>query len=400
MVVILLVVPSSSSLITSTTTTYTTTSPSLSLSPDANSKSPSTQSSFVYLNLPRISAASYYHYDRRNDYFRERQLSQPSISVQHTEKPLQKYLSNDLLYERPQRTHTQPQFQAAGGSTQPSRLSENSNRFNQQHSSGAKNSAFHIQRNEKVEKQNCHVVERSSKQPENQVSSRHPMGYTQQTILSAQQPNGCIKKPKETFKNSGYIQQPKEKLGCVQQPKPYFSRSRGNIQQSKEPTIFPHQIDPPLEFSNGYIPHSKVSPVEPLIKISHRNSDSNGQTPPSAQFSRQHFLQQLLEKTSSQNSRTVRFSPESLLQQPKIKHATAKLPPPDANYNKRNTKDYINHITRINISSDHSQIDENRNGEPEAITKEGRCTIDLFILLQKLKLIPELEKVALFVLIR
>lgn len=54
-------------------------------------------------------------------------------------------------------------------------------------------------------------------------------------------------------------------------------------------------------------------------------------------------------------------------QQPKT--ITTNLPP-DANYNKRNTKDYTNHITRINISSDYPQ-NTIVNGEPEAITKEG-----------------------------
>lgn len=53
---------------------------------------------------------------------------------------------------------------------------------------------------------------------------------------------------------------------------------------------------------------------------------------------------------------------------------------PDANNNNNNktnrnyTKEFVNHITRINISNDYSQIDGNVNsdGLPEAVTKEGK----------------------------
>ena len=51
---------------------------------------------------------------------------------------------------------------------------------------------------------------------------------------------------------------------------------------------------------------------------------------------------------------------------------------PDANNNiktnRNHTKEFINHITRINISNDYSQIDGNANsdGLPEAVTKEGK----------------------------
>jgi hypothetical protein len=41
---------------------------------------------------------------------------------------------------------------------------------------------------------------------------------------------------------------------------------------------------------------------------------------------------------------------------------------PDANRNY--SREYVNHVTRINISNDHSQI-EGGNGEPEAVVKEG-----------------------------
>jgi hypothetical protein len=41
---------------------------------------------------------------------------------------------------------------------------------------------------------------------------------------------------------------------------------------------------------------------------------------------------------------------------------------PDANRNY--SREYVNHVTRINISNDHSQI-ESGNGEPEAVVKEG-----------------------------
>lgn len=52
---------------------------------------------------------------------------------------------------------------------------------------------------------------------------------------------------------------------------------------------------------------------------------------------------------------------------------------PDANNNnnktnRNHTKEFVNHITRINISNDYSQIDGNANsdGLPEAVTKEGK----------------------------
>lgn len=54
---------------------------------------------------------------------------------------------------------------------------------------------------------------------------------------------------------------------------------------------------------------------------------------------------------------------------------------PDANNNNINnetnrnhTKEFVNHITRINISNDYSQIDGNasNDGLPEAVTKEGK----------------------------
>lgn len=59
---------------------------------------------------------------------------------------------------------------------------------------------------------------------------------------------------------------------------------------------------------------------------------------------------------------------------------------PDANNNinqtnRNHTKEFVNHITRINISNDYSQIDGNANsdGLPEAVTKEGKNTINMSI---------------------
>lgn len=45
---------------------------------------------------------------------------------------------------------------------------------------------------------------------------------------------------------------------------------------------------------------------------------------------------------------------------------------PDANRNY--SREYVNHVTRINISNDYSQV-EGSNGEPEPVVKEGEWKI-------------------------
>jgi pyruvate/2-oxoacid:ferredoxin oxidoreductase alpha subunit len=45
---------------------------------------------------------------------------------------------------------------------------------------------------------------------------------------------------------------------------------------------------------------------------------------------------------------------------------------PDANKSPQNySREFVNHVTRINISNDFSQIDGNAIGAPEAVVKEG-----------------------------
>lgn len=51
---------------------------------------------------------------------------------------------------------------------------------------------------------------------------------------------------------------------------------------------------------------------------------------------------------------------------------------PDANRNY--SREYVNHVTRINISNDYSQI-EGGNGQPEAVVKEGKLNKKFFSLL-------------------
>lgn len=48
-------------------------------------------------------------------------------------------------------------------------------------------------------------------------------------------------------------------------------------------------------------------------------------------------------------------------------HQSKFTPTPDAIQNY--SREYVNHVTRINISNDYSQIG---NGEPEAVVKEGK----------------------------
>jgi len=48
---------------------------------------------------------------------------------------------------------------------------------------------------------------------------------------------------------------------------------------------------------------------------------------------------------------------------------------PDANKSNRPnnySREFVNHVTRINISNDFSQAQASANGEPEAVVKEGK----------------------------
>jgi hypothetical protein len=54
-------------------------------------------------------------------------------------------------------------------------------------------------------------------------------------------------------------------------------------------------------------------------------------------------------------------------------HQSKLLTPPDANRNY--SREFVNHVTRINISNDYSQV-ESGSGEAEAVVKEGELILD------------------------
>lgn len=65
---------------------------------------------------------------------------------------------------------------------------------------------------------------------------------------------------------------------------------------------------------------------------------------------------------------------------PYTAHQSKFSTPPDA---KRNySREYVNHVTRINISNDYPQIDGG-SGEPEAVVKEGKQTFVLIKISRK-----------------